>query len=494
MPLDLEGVPYARQLTSSSGVDHWSQPLSAAPSLFYFLIPFVHVHLSRFRAGPQLQPSDSTPPPRTPVSGIPPVKTDPNAPDKRLQVRQKCIYERLLPGNAYISAHVNRLQRGYYQTELLHEGHMRNVYFVSVHFVFHPADTESHRFKSAVLRVGVHGHDPKAYYYDTPPESPRFLRHAPQLMYGAVSPENLQWNFSLSSSLGISQTPLSASVNPSAGYRSSYKVYDMMSIQGSLRTLRAENPDYDVEDALAVWTLQENSTQRSGLPREFDFVLLVHQPDENQDIYLSVDVDPVVDAWFGSYPQWYINRSAYQPVRSYLFDFKEDVGQLFHPVTPGKGFNFATLPLPLDEYVALPGTVYPTNDIVKVAGVSDVKETDGPKTPKTSPKARKQASSNATPHRLSDKSDLRQSLDPRQKSPTSRHSWAPGPETLNVHVLLEHANSHDLSTRRYSGSPASYQDHQRRRSIRRTRSRTGLKEYGAQQAANDKARELYVAE
>lgn len=255
--------------------------------------------------------------------------------------------------------------------------------------------------------------------------------------------------------------------------------------------------------------MEENTLQRSGLPREFDFVLLVYQPDEDQDIYLSVDVDPVVDAFFGSYPKWWINRPTYQPNRSYLFDFKEQVGQMFHPVTPGRGFNFARLTQPLDEYVALPGTVYPTNvspilrhldyqtddvlqDIVKVAG-ADISEdanakSKAPKTPDTSPKDRKQSSAQNTPNRGTER------IEPHFGPPSNRYSWAP--ETMNVRVLIEHANAHvnanDMATRRYSGSPASYQTHERRRSIRRTRSRTGLKEYGAQQAGNEKVRDGHL--
>jgi hypothetical protein len=66
-----------------------------------------------------------------------------------------------------------------------------------------------------------------------------------------------------------------------------------------------------------------------------------------------------------------------------------------------------------------------------------------------------------------------------------RHSWIP--ETVNVRVMLEHA-SPPSSTRRYSGSPMNGEPN-RQRSIRRTRSRTGLKEYSAQQALQELARE-----
>ena len=41
---------------------------------------------------------------------------DPNAPDTRLECEARCIYERQLPGNAYITAHVTRLQGGFYDS------------------------------------------------------------------------------------------------------------------------------------------------------------------------------------------------------------------------------------------------------------------------------------------------------------------------------------------------------------------------------------------
>ncbi|ORY15739.1 hypothetical protein BCR34DRAFT_163546 [Clohesyomyces aquaticus] len=413
-------------------------------------------------------------------------KTDPNAPKRRLQLHQKCLYERLLPGNAFVSAHVNRLQYGYYESRAIHEPTLENIYFVSVHFVFHPYDSRSHRFKSAVIRVAVHGDSEslETSWYNKLPSNPRILKHAPELMYGAVSPENLQWNFSLSSSLGVSQAPLSASVNPSGGVKSSYKVYDMMSIQGSLRTLQSPlGPEYDVEDGMAVWTLQENLLQRSGLPREFDFVMLVHKPEDVEDVYMSVDVDATVEGWFGNYPQWYNNLSRHQPSQDYVLDVdKTDIGQKFLPSHPGRGFNFADLPHPLDDYVAMPGTTYPTNDNPPSNG-STVRR---PKTFHQDPEDRKSVP-------LIQRLPQQPSIPPPQQrgsersSTTYRHSWAP--ETLNVRVVLEPSVSQSPSSRRYSGSPINSQEQVRHRSIRRTRSRSGLKEYGAQQALQEIARE-----
>lgn len=397
---------------------------------------------------------------------------DPNAPERRLQLHQKGLYERMLPGEAFISAHVNRLQHGFYESSALHESSIENVYFVSVHFVFHPQDHRAHRFKRANIRVSIHGdghrvEHSKKHSHKASKSSPRILRHAPELMYGAVSPESLQWNFSLSSSLGVSHTPVSASVNPSGGLTSNYKVFDMMSVQGSLRTLPSPlGPEYDIEDGMAVWTLEENLLQRSGLPREFDFVMLVHRPDDVKNVFLTVDVDAVVSGWMGEYPQWYTNLTRYMPTLDATLDFNSDIGQRFLPVHPSRGFNFADLEYPLEEYVAMPGTVYPTND-TKFDGST-------PKRNKTfdvnhpQPGAVPQAPSTPT----------RRQQNPRP-SQTSNGRGRP-PELVNVRVLLERNSPQSInSPRRHSGSPLD-NDPNRRHSIRRRRSRTELKGYDAQ--------------
>jgi hypothetical protein len=75
----------------------------------------------------------------------------------------------------------------------------------------------------------------------------------------------------------------------------------------------------------------------------------------------------------------------------------------------------------------------------------------------------------------------------QQRAP-NRQSWAP--DTLNVRVLLEHSSPRSPSTRRYSSSPLSYQEPMRTNSVRRKRSRSGLKEYSAKQAMHELAREL----
>jgi len=422
---------------------------------------------------------------------------DPNAPVKRLQLAQKCLYERTLPGNAFVSAHVNRLQRGYYESKALHDEPLNDVYFVSVHFVFHPRDHHSHRIKAATIKVSVHGDinpsmDFEKGWYKPPRSSPRILKHAPELIYGAVSPENLQWNFNLSSSLGVSQAPLSASLNPSGGVKRTYRVYDMMSIQGSLRVLKSPlGSEFDVDDALAVWTLEENLTQRSGLPREFDFVMLVHKPDDVNNAYLSVDLDAAVSTWYGDYPEWYSNLSRHLPIIDYTLDFNTEIGQRFLPVHSKRGFNFADLPHALEEYVNMPGAVYPTSDTVS----DDPVESELPRRYRhyyTEPQyAVGDKNTTASSHNTLPQSTIptkNMSIVPDQ--PTSialsraaaaqQQIWLP--DTLNVRVTLEHGTPHSPSVRRYSESPLGHQDPARRQSIRRRRSRSELKEYGIQQA------------
>jgi hypothetical protein len=401
-----------------------------------------------------------------------------------------------MPGNAFVSAHVNRLQHGYYQSKALHEGPLNNVYFVSVHFVFHPRDHHYHRFRAATIKVSVHtdfsssDFEPEKGQYKPLHSHPRILRHAPELIYGAVSPENLQWNFNLSSSLGVSQAPLSATLNPSGGVKRTYRVYDMMSIQGSLRVLKSSmGSEFDVDDAMAVWTLEENLTQRSGLPREFDFVMLVHKPDDVKNVYLSVDLDATVSSWHGDYPQWYTNLSRYLPNVDYTLDLDTDIGQKFLPEKAGRGFNFADLPHALDQYVCMPGTMYPTTDSKQEESKSGDRNWSRYREyePKGSTNdCRVSAGApTASPEPMSPEKQM--NTWGQQSGPTPASALAPQrqltlPETLNIRVTLEHSTPRSPTTYRYSGSPISGQDPARQHSIRRRRSRSELKEYGVQQA------------
>lgn len=133
----------------------------------------------------------------------------------------------------------------------------------------------------------------------------------------------------------------------------------MMSIQGSVRS-RQDRSGQTIEDSKAVWTLSENVLQKSGLPREFDFVMLVQKPKDVKNIYMTVNVDTSVATWYGAYPQWYNNLSEYVPSQNFAVSFEHDVGQRFLPSHPGLGYNFADLIHSLDQYVMMPGTIYPT--------------------------------------------------------------------------------------------------------------------------------------
>ncbi|OQE19354.1 hypothetical protein PENFLA_c019G09058 [Penicillium flavigenum] len=300
----------------------------------------------------------------TPIRSVPPAKEkeppDPNKADPRLTINRALIYERRLPGDAYITAHVQRLQHGYYSSDAVSDEDAEHVDFLAIAFTFHSPHTTTHRIKSATISVSVHGNrdlsSSKLYPYGYPPGNPRFLMHAPHLIYGSVSPETMEWTFSLAGSLGISEMPVSASVIPSGSLNGRYKRYEMMRIQGSARTLK--NPagrEFDVEAGKIVWSMEENNVQRSGLPREFTFVMLVQKPSANSKMSLSIDVDPVIDAMIGSYPSLLLKLPEYQPLPRGGVNFQQEVGQRFEPVDPVRGFNFAELGSMFDEYIAMPG-------------------------------------------------------------------------------------------------------------------------------------------
>ncbi|KAK4866670.1 hypothetical protein LT330_008223 [Penicillium expansum] len=278
----------------------------------------------------------------------------------RLTVNRALIYERRLPGDAYITAHVQRLQHGFYSSAAVSDEDAEYVDFLAIAFTFHSPHTITHRIKSAAISVSVYGNrdlsSPKSDPYRYPPGNPRFLMHAPHLLYGSVSPETMEWTFSLAGSLGISELPINASVIPSGSLNGRYKRYEMMRVQGSARTLK--NPagrEFDVEAGKIVWSMEENNVQRSGLPREFTFVMLIQKPTANSKISLSIDVDPVIDAMIGSYPSLLLKLPEYQPLPRRGVNFQQEVGQRFEPVDPVRGFNFAELDSMFDEYIAMPG-------------------------------------------------------------------------------------------------------------------------------------------
>lgn len=283
-------------------------------------------------------------------------KHDPNMSDSPLLINRPCIYERQLPGDAYITVHVQRLQHGYYFSPGLPELDAEHVDFLGISFVFHSTNTLSHRFKSATIRVRIDGGTSSApKFNESALASPRFLMHAPHLIYGTVSPETMDWTFSLAGSLGISQTPVSANFIPSGSVNGRYQRYEMMRIQGSVRTLRSpRGSEFDAQNAEILWSLEENNLQRSGLPREFTFAMLVQKPSANSNMELSLSIDPVIANWSGSYPSWWLKFPQYEPVLRQV-DFSRQVGQPFEPAYDDRGFNFATLVTSFDDYVAMPG-------------------------------------------------------------------------------------------------------------------------------------------
>jgi hypothetical protein len=294
-------------------------------------------------------------------------RTDPNLTDSRLLVHRRCIYERRLPGDAYVTAHVERLQHGYFSSASISERDIDHVDFLAINFVFHPSDCKSHRFKAAMIKASIQNYFDAPLFKDEetrpyPQENPRFLMYAPHLIYGAVSPETLQWNFSLAGSLGISDAPISASLSPSGSVRGQYKLYEMMKIQGSTRTLKSPyGPEFHVDDGEIVWSLTENPLQRSGLPREFTFVMLIQKPRWDSPIRFSLEIDPVIDVWYGSFPNWWLGLSQYQPLSKRPINFRHEIGQRFEPVESSRGFNFATLASSFDDYVNMPGSTYSSN-------------------------------------------------------------------------------------------------------------------------------------
>lgn len=279
-----------------------------------------------------------------------------------------------------MTAHVERLQPGIYESPFVSNLPNRSdeVYFLAVGFVLHPSDANNHRFKSAEISMSVENSNPRAL-------PAKFLKHAPHLIYGAVSPETLQWTFNLTGSLGISQAPVNASLNPSVGLNESATVYKMMKIQGSTRTVKNRYTGQTIEDGKVVWTLEENTIQKSGLPREFTFVLLIQRPPRGRghnSLHFHLDFKPVISSWFGYYPSPWLNLRCYKPLSKEPLNLKDPIGQTFAPNSYSyddgyddsrdsdwsdiekkrplsmDSFNFAKMKGNFEDLVELPGTTY----------------------------------------------------------------------------------------------------------------------------------------
>lgn len=387
--------------------------------------------LRRTQAGIQSAP---TTPAVSSIPGYIPTKAarvvDPNAPDSRLDIESRCIYERRLPGNAYITAHVTRLQDGFYDSPDTHGDCVNNVRFLAVSFVFHPCENVN-RFQAATVTIGIHDDTDQAFTDPTPGckvlqeprNKPKFLRFAPHVLFGGVSPETLDWNFNLTGSLGVSQTPASASISPTAGVKGSYKLYQMMRIQGSTRTLlRRNHHEYDIEDGEVCWTMEENNLQRSGLPREMTFVMLITKGDV-ENVVFDIKIHPKVASWYGHYPKWWSNAPKYRPLSKEHTDLDTELGQKFEPIVPGKGFNFANLAGTFNDFVSLPGTTYSLSDHAFSSQLpeSDTKDAPNASSKNAKPSA-KQSTQNAQPTQAV-----------KQIQPPARSQTVPPPSNLEAH-------------------------------------------------------------
>ena len=235
-----------------------------------------------------------------------------------------------------------------------------NIHFLAIGFVLHPSDSLYHRFKSATIRINVDFAD----WTDPGTTRPKIIKYAPHMIYGIVSQETLNWTFNLTGSLGISQGPANASLSPSSQYTESAVLSKMMKIQGSTRTTNT-----GVEDGELVWSLEENPLQKSGLPREFTFVMLLQCPKGEEDnIDFRIDIDPVISTWYGSYPSFWQKRKCYLPLYKAPLNLREKIGQRFFSCMPGNGttgsedsskqYNFANMEGDMDDLVQLPGTTY----------------------------------------------------------------------------------------------------------------------------------------
>jgi len=244
-------------------------------------------------------------------------------------------------------------------TSYLHK-YPETVFFLAIGFVLHPSDSLSHRFKSARVKINIDYAD----WTEPRIRRPKIIKYAPHLIYGAVSNSTLNWTFNLTGSLGISQGPANASITPSAGYTESAVLSKMMKIQGSTRTT-----SNGIEDGELQWSFEENPLQKSGLPREFTFVMLIQVPKGQEDnVDFRMEIEPVIDTWYGSYPQFWQRRRCYQPLYKAPLNFQERIGQRFFSCTDGDGtgdppkcmkdYNFATMDGDLDDLVQLPGTTY----------------------------------------------------------------------------------------------------------------------------------------
>ncbi|MBE7181629.1 MAG: hypothetical protein INR71_10560, partial [Terriglobus roseus] len=232
----------------------------------------------------------------------------------------------------------------------------------------------------------------------------------------------------------MSQGPANATLKPSGGMNGSYKMYEMMRIQGSMRGLHGwlgRQYNTTTEDGEIVWTLEENRLQKSGLPREFTFVMLLTKGSGGyegvEDVKLELDIKPVVGGFMGisnaSFPGVVNNMLSYRPLHNTPVDLDYDVGQRFQPEEKGLGFNFAKLASDFDDFVWLPGQTWSTSEHGERGDAGGGTADDG-----------------------GDQKDKNAKKQPDEKAPQQQQPLLGGDNTLNLRLILDHSTGR--------GSPA----------------------------------------
>jgi hypothetical protein len=261
---------------------------------------------------------------------------NPEGPDHHFQVFQKSLLEHeFVNHDAFVSARVQRIQHGiYFNPDKLQFYGMTSpemkITFVAVTFTFHPMYSLKHRFQRAIINIQAS---------DDKQHGLRIVKFAPHIAYGRISTETLHWNFSLSSTIGVTQ-PFTASVTPSTSFDRQKVIDAMLKIQGSAIT------NNGLESSKLVWSLEENQQQAAGLPREFTFIFLVERMDPDAALRLAVTIKPVFSKDVGN------DFLPHEPIGGQWVNLgTHEMGQRFS-TTP---FNFATMMGQFEDLIELPG-------------------------------------------------------------------------------------------------------------------------------------------
>lgn len=93
------------------------------------------------------------------------------------------------------------------------------IHSKAITFTFHPSNSSQHRFTSAIITISAKSQTGMPI---------RFLKFAPHLAFGRISSATLKWNFKLGATVGLSQGPAQATLDPSVGYEKNTVVGTMM--------------------------------------------------------------------------------------------------------------------------------------------------------------------------------------------------------------------------------------------------------------------------